>query len=250
MAREIELTCPSGLQVRLRSVKGRDLDGLKDKRRVQTGEAISQLLDDCTLEVLERSIYTKAPAFKWADALVGDRMKAIVGLRGATTGDEFEFRIRCQDKECRQMIDWSLDLNTLDVKPLSEESKATFLEQGNSFMTAVAGPIVHFRLSTGRDQIKLAKFAQAIKQPRASNDESRLLLGVASRIVQVDGVDDVMKWLGDLDLGEISALIKAMDAVDCGVETGIEITCSGDNGCGLIQQVELPLDSTFFARAS
>jgi hypothetical protein len=251
MARELELECPSGLKVRLRGIKGKDLDGLRDKRKVANGEAMSELLDACTLEVLERAIYEKSPAFVWADALIGDRMKAMVTLREATSGGEYDFRLRCRDKDCRQMIDWTIDLKDLIVKKMSPESAATYLA-GNVFETTIHDAVVKFKLRTGRDEARLLKLAaQMDASTRDANGKQktqagRTLLGVTARIISIEGVDNVSSWLGDLDLSEITQLQKSMDAADCGVETTIEVVCSGEDGCGLRQEVELPLDSTFF----
>jgi hypothetical protein len=255
MARETELTCPSGLRVRLRSIKGKDLDGLRDKRKVATGEAISTLLNECTLEVLDAAIYKDLPtAFSWADTLIGDRMKAIVALRQATSGEEYDFRLRCRDPECREMIDWTINLSDLPEKRLTPENAAVFLS-GNVFETLINDTLVKFKLRTGRDQAKLQK--QILQMDAAARDhdkknrqsaENRAVIGVFARIISVDGVTNVMDWLGELDLSEINQLSKAMDAADCGIETTIQVVCENvnGNGCGLKQEVELPLDSTFF----
>lgn len=254
MARESELTCPSGLRIRMRGIKGKDLDGLRDKRKVANGEAIGELLNNCTIEVLERAIYGKLPNFNWADVLIGDRMKAVIALREVSAGDVFDFRTRCRDTDCKEMIDWTLNLSELPVKELTPEAAEKFLN-GNSFETAIEEKVVRFKLNTGRDQARLIKMAsqmdaQAESRRRdgaAPAPEGRAVLGVYSRLISVDGVDNVMKWLLSLDLADITMLVKAMDAVDCGIDTTIEVICSGDNGCGLKQAVELPLDSTFFS---
>lgn len=249
MPRETDVPCPSGLQVRLRSIKGKDLDGLRDKRRLATGEAISKLLDDCTIEVIEPSIYRKLSAFCWADALVGDRMKAMVSLRQATSGNKYDFRVRCRDRDCRKMIDWTLELSTLPIKLLKPESAELFLS-GNVFETHVNDTLVKFCLNTGRSQAKLLKLAQQVGQKndagKVETDEGRALLGLLGKIVSVEGVTNVLDWLEELDLTEISDLAKHIDEADCGVETTIEVVCFGRDGCGLKQEVELPLDSRFF----
>lgn len=249
MSRMTELTCPSGLRLKLRGLKGKDLDGLRDKRRVASGESISELLNDCTIEVIDRGIYTGgSEKFNWADALLGDRMHAIVGLRSATNGDEYDFRVRCSEPDCRQMIDWTINLSDLPVKSLSAESRAIW-QNGNRFETTSMGRRVIFKLTNGRDQMALARKVAQIRVAGKSKqgERERWLLAVAERIVEVEGVDSVLEWLEDGDLLDIRRLVKDMDAVDCGVETGIMIACAGSNGCGLEQEVNLPLDSTFFA---
>ena len=246
MARQTELTCPSGLRVKLRSIKGKDLDGLRDRRRLATGEAISTLLNDCTVEVIDRSIYAKAPTFDWADVLVGDRMQAVIGLRQATTGPEYGFRTRCVDRDCRTMIDWTVNLGDLAVLPLSDASKEVFLNAGNKYTTTVDGRAVEFGLNTGRDQLRFVKALEKVRaaaRGKRNQEHERVLFGLMSRISSVEGVTDILQWLEELDLVEIQELRKAMEAVDCGVQTGIDIICTA---CGLQQELDLPLDSTFF----
>lgn len=233
--------------VRFRSIKGKDLDGLRDRRRMASGESINDLLNNCTLSVVDRSIYGTLKDFDWMEAVLGDRMHALIGLREATSGPMYGFDIRCADADCKYMIRWQLNLNQLPRKPLPEESKEVFLN-GNSFETAVGEQKVVFKLQTGRDQIRLSKLVSQIKSKtndrnREQEQNRKVLLGVANRVTSVEGCDNIMGWLADLDLADISELVKNMDAVDCGVETGIEIECSS---CGLRQEIDLPLDKTFF----
>lgn len=255
MSKEIELDCPSGLKVRLRGIKGKDLDGLRDKRRVATGEAISKLLDDCTLEVLEKGPYATAgtPDWSWKKALVGDRVRAIIGLRAATSGQMFGFRVRCGDPDCRSWIDWELDLMELPMKALPAESRERFVA-GNRFSTVVADTEVTFRLNTGEDQARSIRLAEQLAAQKRRAKEAgekdvssgQTLLGIASRIIEVAGHDEVTEFLADLELGEVTSLLKAMDKVDCGIETTIDVPCEK---CGEVGRSELPLDATFFTRS-
>lgn len=248
MAREIELECPSGFKARMRSIKGKDIEAMADRRKSASGETISKLMDDCTIEILERSIYSGLKDFSWADALVGDRTYATIALRGATVGDEYDFKLRCQDQACGEMIYWKLNLKDLVKKPLSEQSRALFLD-GNAFKTKIDDKLVVFKLNIGRDLMKLQKLMQQIEMESRRNggksERKKSLLGLGSRIVAVEGIDDHLEWLEELDLGQIRELVGAMDAADCGVDTAIEIVCKS---CDLTQEVELPLDSTFFGK--
>lgn len=249
MSREIEVTCPSGLKVRFRSMKGKDIDPMYDKRRSATGEATSRLMNDCTLEVIDPGVYSQLPKFDWADALVGDRTYATISLRAATMGDDYEFRTRCQDRECGAAISWVVQLNELTMKPLPDHSKAAFTN-GNRFETTLDGRVVTHKLNTGRDAAKLAKILQQAQlQSQKSNGKGpssrRSLISVGSRIVAVEGVESVQEWLSELDFKDVTELVEKLSEVDCGVETGIQIECQS---CGFIQEVELPLDSRFFER--
>jgi len=259
-AKEIEIECPSGLRVKLRSIKGKDLDGLRDKRRLATGEAFSKLLDDCTLEVLDPGPYfgtaslqvvgSKQPVWGWKQALIGDRVHGLLGLRSATSGTMYGFRVRCGNDQCRAWIDWELDLAELPIKPLSPESRERF-RADNRFEATVDGRVVVFHLVTGEDQAKAIRlqerFAAARKRQKERGDSAseggQALLGLAARIVSVEGESDVVAYLSELDLGEIERLIRVMDKADCGVETGIEVVCGE---CEEVTSQELPLDANFF----
>lgn len=244
MSKVNELVCPSGLRVKLRSLKGKDLDTLTDNRRVATGEAITTLLDDCTIELIDRSIYVNQAKFTWHNTLVGDRLAALIGIRTATHGDEYSFRVRCTDSDCRAMIDWSLELSELPTRSLSEASREIFLRD-NRFPLEGCGRKLTVKLITGADQLALAKLVEKLGKSKTSRSTSgRALLGLSRRIVEVEGITDVLGWLEDQDLQDIRALVKAIDEVDCGIETGIEIVCPE---CALQQEVDLPLDKRFFA---
>jgi hypothetical protein len=247
MSRETVVVCPSGLEVRMRSMKGKDLDVLRDKKKVGTGESTTSILNACTLEVLNRSIYEKLPSFNWADCLIADRMRAVIGVRVATSGADYTFRVRCSDQDCKAMIHWSLDLDALPVKELPESSKQNLMN-GAIFSTTIAGTGLRFKLATGRDQLKLVRLANELQRhkgdagPRTPN-EGRTMLGLAQRIVSIDGQEDITGWLSELYMADLRDLLKEFEAVDGGVETGIEIICSE---CGMQQEVELPLDRSFF----
>lgn len=256
MSRMIEVTVPSGMRVKLRSVKGKDIDGMRDKRRFGTGESITRLLDDCTVEFIDKGIYNRINNFSWSDAIVGDRLDALIGVRMATTGDKYDFRTRCQDPRCGQWIDWEIDLvRDLERKPLSEESRKQFLDT-NEFHTTVQGRDVKFKLVTGKDQLKIAGVLQQMQTKQKLrrrgeeggdyNPDNRSTIALGGRILAVEGVSEVVPWIEDLDLAELRELIDAMDEYDCGVDTSIEILCAGKLGCGLQQEITLPLDSTFF----
>lgn len=258
MTKEMELDCPSGFRVRLRGIKGKDLDGLRDKRRIMTGEAFSRLLDDCTLEILDPGPYGSAttapvPKWSWKQALIGDRVRGLLGLRSVTSGKLFTFRARCSNTMCRAWIDWEIDLLDMQLRRLPEQSREAFVG-GNRFETQLGDDVVVFHLSTGEDQARAVrqreKLEAAQKRQRERGEapaDGQALMGLAARIVEVrragERLPDVLAYLGELDLADVTNLVMAMDAVDCGVETTLDIVCEQ---CGEVSTTELPLDANFF----
>lgn len=235
----------------MRSLKGKDIDKLRDRRKAASGEALMSVLDDATVSILEKSIYSKLPNFTWHDVLIGDSTRATIALRQATSGDEYNFNVRCGDRSCRQPIRWTLNLSELEVRKLPPASAETFLN-GNIFEATLAGTKLRYRLNTGRSRTLALKYAQILdSRSRDKEDEShenRALFSLASKIISVDGVDNVLEWLEEQYLDDITKLVTTIDASDCGVETSVLVVCSGKNGCGMKQEVELPLDRNFFGR--
>ena len=256
---ELDLDCPSGLRCKIRGLKGKDFATLEDRRGIMTGEAFSKLLDDCTLEIRDRGVYVGDAKFQWRQALIGDRVYAMIGLRRAQSSKPYEFTIRCVNRSCEQQIDWEVPLEEMVVRELPESSRQKLSSGDNRFETEFDGKKVVFSLQTGDDQSK--RFRQLEKIKRAARGEGTLdrssalgrsaehgtlLLSHAMRIREVEGIpsDSIVEWLGELDLLDMKALLDQMDAADCGVETTLDVECSS---CGEVQAVELPFDRTFFA---
>ncbi len=234
------ITCPSGLSGRIRSMKVREERILADRRLAKAGGQVDELLSACWEETLDAGPYDFGDkVIDWGQVLQGDRFFALLQIRALTYGPEYAFVVPCQNDGCRARIEWELDLGDLPCRPLSDESRAAFLD-GNRFETVLpdSDKRVWFRLLTGAEERKLPQFR------RGAGD--RLLSAMlAFRVVEVEGVEarDRRRFIEDLTMHDADFLVDEFDRVDCGVDTTIEIECPE---CFVVQDVELPFDRSFF----
>src|ERR1700755_725446 len=123
-------------------------------------------------------------ALDWSKVLVADRFYALLQIRALTFGGEYAFSVQCQSAGCREGFEWTLDLDALPVRRLSDKAKAPF-KAGNRFETRLLrdGRKVWFRLMTGADE---ARAAAAMKGSR----DGMLLVALAQRIVSIAGVEE------------------------------------------------------------
>jgi hypothetical protein len=124
----------------------------------------------------------------------------------------------------------------LPIKAIPEASLEK-LRSGEPFVTTILGKKIQFRLTTGDDERKGAKFLKGMQQ--------RILDVLNMRVIAVEGIEskDKRAWLADLDLGFHRDMLDAFDEHDGGVETEIEIECPE---CGNIFPIDLPFGREFF----
>lgn len=238
MSNELEVTCPSGLAGVVRGLLGRDIKLLSTNRsEMRSGESFDKLLAACWLRTTSNGpLYDFTGVPDWSHVLVGDRMYALIQIRMATYPDEpYSFRVHCQ--ECRERIDWELDLRDLPVKALPPASAALY-RAGNKFpMQLPGGATAHFKLLLGRDERRLRRYANA--------DGVDMVGMLRERIVDINGETSPSKIeavLNDMPIGVYRTLRDAFEEVDCGVETGIDVVCKA---CGATSAVSLPFDQGF-----
>jgi hypothetical protein len=234
------ITCPSGLQGRVRGMKVREERVLADRKLARGGGQVEALLSACWEETLEPGPYAfEGGRADWSQVLQGDRFYALLRVRAFTYGPLYAFSVACREEGCRATIEWELDLFDLPVRPLSEASRAAFAA-GNRFETRLPedGRRVWFRLLTGADEQRLATAS------RGAGDRAFSAM-LALRVLELEGVDPQGKRraLEDLSLRDADFLLGEFDRVDCGVDTAIEVECPR---CLATQEVELPFDRTFF----
>jgi hypothetical protein len=232
-----EITCPSGLKLEVRGLKGRELQLFQDKAIQRSGTVIDKILAACVLGVLDPGPYTiqggELP--KWDEVLLGDKFYSVLQIRIATYGDDLEFKTQCA--ECRERFPWALKLSDLPVKKLAEKDYEAFT--GNHPLTTHIpsdGREVKFRLATGKDEHLAAK---------AKGAENALMKLMVLRIIELDGEKErhkIQAFLDDCSLADLMKLLKEFDKRDCGVETSFEVECPE---CQARKVVPLPLGQGF-----
>ena len=105
------ITCPSGLQGRVRGMKVREERVLADRKLAKSGGQVDELLAACWEETLDPGPYALAEGAKLdlGKVLQGDRFFALLMVRALTYGPEYAFGVSCRNDNCRARIDWEID---------------------------------------------------------------------------------------------------------------------------------------------
>ncbi len=234
------IVCPSGMSLLIRSMKGKELRILSDRDAMKNGTFLDRILAACVETVIDQGPYVlnDKGALNWDDVLSGDRVYISLQIRIATFGATLTFKATCGS--CRKKEDYDVELSDLRVQVLSDEDRKAFK---NSVPLAakipVSGEAITFRLATGGDEKRVLKLAST---GRKTSDDAVISM-LVRRIESVSGVEDVKTFLEDLDLGNITALLKELNKRDCGVDTAIEMACPN---CGESSEVAVPIGSSPF----
>ena len=260
---EREITLPSGAEIVVRGMKLSEANKLAARVDASGGQAgtnasggaaaphvFNDLLRMCTVSIANPGPYESTDlAGFWDSALVADRFHSLIQIRCVTYPKlPYTFRYQCESRDsggCGEAFSVSLNLERggdLRYADLPEESRKLF-KAGNRFEAMIAGRKVVFSLSTGRDEARTAEYLKRYPQWPIS-------AGLASRIVQIEGIEDLdkLRWLNDLDLGDFMELRDAMEAVDGGIDTNMDLPCPH---CGHINfDVSIPFGRQFLLPAS
>lgn len=239
----ITITCPSGLIGEVRGFKVKEANIMADKAAMKKGAAYDGILAGCWLNTVDPGPYAWLEAGKpvdWAKALLCDRFYTLLQIRAATFGDDYAFKVKCQNEDCRENFEWELKISDLPIKQLPEFSK-DMLRAGNTrFETTLSdGKRCWFKLMNG------AAEAAAASSARLASGR-RIVFSLMQRIEEVEGVPraQLSKYLDELDLTELFELVEKFDEADGGVETSIDIECPH---CLTAQGIQLPFGQDFFS---
>lgn len=238
------IECPSGLAGEIRGMKGKEAQALADPAMARGGRNIDVMLQNCFLRIEDPGIYPWEQGSKpaWDDVLLGDRFAALIDIRVASWGPDYDFSVQCE--ACKERYEWELDLRDLPRRELPEATKAKLRARDNKFTAeGPGGEEVTFRLLYGRDEKAIDKLR------RTNGGRWGIIDALAARILVVSGVKEnpvaIRKWLDELDVIPMRDLLSALEEPDCGVETNIQTICTFAN-CRWEQDITLPFDKGFF----
>ncbi|MFW6162588.1 MAG: hypothetical protein ACODAJ_07435 [Planctomycetota bacterium] len=214
-------TLPSGTEIGLVEMTGVEEDLLTNRRLMKKGEAINQVLLNCTKRLGENDEPKMADIL---DLLSGDRLSALVRLRQISLGDEVDLELACPNPNCGEITGVRIDLEQLEVTPYGEEREFTFALPGS-------GKVVKFGYLDGHKETRLA----ALKEPT-------LTAAMMIRIVEIDGQPPSKKALNEMTMGDRSALRKEMLRVDGGIDTQVDAPC---DACGARIRTRLEAEPGF-----
>lgn len=252
------ITCPSGLRGEIRNLKAKEMSILADpanahtiragkkKGKGQLAHPLDAVYANVWLKTLSAGPYSIAEGHPvpWAKVLTCDRFFTLLHVRDLTWG-HYEFKVPCRTDGCprvKKKFLWELDLNQLEFKELPPESVERVKEGNLVFDMELAGKKCKFKLLTGSDEINTPVLSEDMPTSK------KLLAQVAARLFYVEGIDDDeerVDWVGELDVPDLYAASKAMEAVDGGVETRTKVECPD---CDEEFTIDIPFaDAAFLA---
>ncbi len=272
------IECPSGLVITIRNMKAKEMalladDGAEDedekpkherthskkKKKANRKNPITAILHGCVTEVNDVGSYppdwatsgmmpTKdAPGpgrLSLPELILADRFYALTRIRAATWGDLYEFRVRCKDKTCDRYAKpflWEIPLSELETKELPAASRDRLKKKELVFDIKLGGKTAKFKIQQGMDEMSSPDLSDIPKR-------EIFLAQCASRLIYVEGVDvtnfdNLLEWVGELDMQEVRIATNFYDEVDGGIETNTMAECPS---CGLEFDVAVPFGGPAF----
>ena len=212
---------PSGDEIELREMTGAEEELLTNQRLIRTGDAVNQVLANCTLRIGENEEISPKVVM---DMLSGDRLFTLVKLRQVSLGDEVELDLVCPSAACRAKNRVWVNLDDLPVTPYGEEREFMF-------SLPASGSKVRFVYLDGHKEKRLAQM-----------EEPSISAAMMIRIMDIDGNAPTKKALNEMSMRDRSALRQEMLRVDAGIDTTIEIDC---DSCGARIRTRLEAEPSF-----
>lgn len=212
---------PSGDEIELREMTGAEEEILTNQRLIRSGDAVNQVLANCTLRIGEIDEIGNKVVL---DMLSGDRLFTLVKLRQISLGDEVELELSCPNTACRAKNRATINIDDLSVTSYGEEREFVFA-------LPASGAKVRFGYLDGHKEKRLAQ----MQEPSISS-------AMMIRILDIDGNSPSKKALAEMSMRDRSALRAEMLRVDAGIDTTIECDCES---CGTRIRTRLEAEPSF-----
>lgn len=197
-------------ELKVREITGHEEDMLAN-RKMAANQKINALIAQCTERV--GTITDKGKLSQVVlDMTVGDRLFAIFAIRRVTVGDEYTFEARCSN--CKHTGQYTIDLSTLDVKEMPDRAKRSF-----DVTLPSSGQQVKFHPMIGREEMKLQQIDK--------KGTDSLSLAIIVRLDELGGKAPTLGAVKSLNMKDRQFIRTQFDEVEGGIETEIELDCSG-----------------------
>ena len=212
-------TLPSGQELELVELTGREEELLTNQRLIRDGTAINQVLLNCVKRIGEN----KSPTMEAIlNLLAGDRLFILVKLRQVSLSDTVDLELICPD--CKEPNFISVNLEDLPVTAYPEEREFSF------------------KLPSSKKQVKFCFLNGHKEKQLAGLKEPSLTAAMLARIISVDGKPPNKKVITELPMRDRSELRKEMLKTDAGIDTSVEVICSN---CGTRIKTKLEGERNF-----
>jgi len=217
----------------------KDEELFTNQKLVRTGRVISEVLQACWVETLDKGPYGQDPPI-WSQVACADRTYALIQVRIASYGHDYEFRVNCNNSLCKHNFAWGIDLREIETLPISEIGKQ-HLSTGQPFEIKLPDDsVVKCRVLRGEDEEAITALGD--------EDEGRILTtSMTRRIVELQGetiFDDIMNKVSELPARFGDVIMDETDEVEGGVDTTFDVQCPKCKG---VQSVMLPFEAAFFS---
>lgn len=238
----IDVELPSGLSGQVRPFKVSEANTLASQGK--NDDATLAIVPACWIKTHSASPYTltKDGEIPWGNALTGDRLVALIEVRVATYGPNYDFEFRCLDKECAALTAWRINLKKdLKYTPYSEKARNCYSTNGGIFdlvLPVENGKRAKAQMNNVATQQIIKKYANQLKN-------EPMTAALAGRIVSIADVhdNDRLAWLTSLDMGPVMEILSLLDEYEGGVDTAIQVRCKK---CGEVHEIDLPFTKDFY----
>lgn len=195
-------------EVHVREITGVEEDMLGSKS-IPNYKKIGSLISACIVRL--GTITDRAVLNTIAEKLtVGDRIFLMFAIRRVSLGDEYPFRSVCPNENCKYKGLFTLDLSDLDIKKMPTPEKRIY------DVTLPSGARLRFRPLVGKDEEELAK-ARTVSEGRS--------LSLFLRTLMINDLPPTIEGVKALSMRDRNALWDAMQEVEGGVETTMDMQC-------------------------
>lgn len=229
------LKLPLGTAVRVRGMTGRDEDILTNRKKMQNGEAIDEIMANCVEAIghldEEGNFVADKEFVQVSDVLrlkTPDRVMLLHEIRRESFGDEVPTDLVCE--ACNTKFSVAVDLTQLPVVDLPDDYDPEFGYE----VKLSDGTTVQFDYMNGNRERQLAKVR-----------DNRMTMGMLARLGEVEGVDrgNRKAWLLNLPVKLRNELRRKMVDKECGVDTNVTADCTA---CGAENQFNVQGHPSFF----
>jgi hypothetical protein len=154
---------PSGVEATIREMTGNDQRNFMNRAKQMNGTAIQDLLAAC-VETVDGEVIPTDPADRTKyllNMLSGDRQTLVFQIRRHSLGNDFSFRAKCPNPECKKDASWEVDLSIKDDFPMIpyKLGSARFVEYDSK---VAPGLKIQLKMMDGNDEMTLFRKRQTI----------------------------------------------------------------------------------------
>lgn len=224
--------------VTLREMRGHEEDILADDKKPFV-ERIHKIISRCIVGLEAKDdegntvhrIEEKAELARSINSmLMSDVVVLTLRLRQVSLGDQFSFKIRCPDDQCRSLNTKRFDLSRLEYVPMQGDP----LQRLRTY-TSREGDNIVWKMISGQDERSLQTIVEEAKKDKATT-------ALLARVQTINSEPASPGMVKDLPMFDRAKLRGEFDA-EGGVDTEVVMSCSK---CGLSFESQIPITGESF----